>query len=208
MKDAILAELEKVKGPDHKGEYQARCPFPDHRDTDPSFYVNFDKGCYYCQGCFSKGPISRLANVLGITDFTKTEHRIVAEYSYTDGDGKVVSQTVRYSPKDFRQRRPDGQGGWIWNLDGVTLQLYQLPEVLDAVKKGETVYIVEGEKDVETLRKQGLTATTNPMGAGKWRREYSETLTGADVVIIPDNDDAGRKHAQEVAKSLMEEVKR
>ena len=211
MKDAILARLEKVKGPDHKGEYQALCPF--HPDRNPSLSVNFDKGVYFCQGCQSSGPLSRLAQRLGVDvqfcrPYKKEDQQIVATYDYPDKDGQLLFQTVRYAPKDFRQRHPDGAGGWVPDIKGIKRVLYRLPEVLEAVKKGETVYIVEGEKDADNLRKLGLIATTNPMGAGKWKPEYSESLTGATVVIIPDNDEPGRKHAQQVVQSLSGGVER
>ncbi|MGZ4373060.1 MAG: toprim domain-containing protein, partial [Gaiellaceae bacterium] len=80
--------------------------------------------------------------------------------------------------------------------------LYWLPRVLEAVAADETVYVVEGEKDVHALERAGVVATTNAMGAGKWRKEYAKTLRGADVVIIADGDTAGREHAAKVAASL------
>jgi hypothetical protein len=204
VKDAILARLEKLKGPDHNGEYTAICPF--HKDTNPSLNVNFEKGVYKCFGCESSGPVSRLAMALGIPP-NRPERQIEAVYDYTDSEGKVLFQAVRYSPKGFSQRRPDGAGGWVYDLKGVRRVLYRLPEVLEAVRKGVMVYIVEGEKDADNLVKLGLVATTSPMGAGKWKPEYSETLTGANVVILPDTDEPGRKHAAQVAQSLAGKAK-
>ena len=132
----------------------------------------------------------------------QSDRRIVAEYSYVDGDGVLISQAVRYAPKDFRQRRPDGTGGWIWNLRGIQVVPYNLPNVIKAIAAGETIAIVEGEKDVENLRKVGITATCNAGGAGKWKRDHSEYLRGAKAIILPDNDDPGRSHAKQVAASL------
>src|SRR5262249_59327408 len=80
--------------------------------------------------------------------------------------------------------------------------LYRLPEVRDAVARGRLVVIVEGEKDTDNLRELGFTATCNPGGANKWRAEYNESLRDADVVIIGDNDDAGRAHVAHIASSL------
>jgi hypothetical protein len=77
-----------------------------------------------------------------------------------------------------------------------------LPEVRDAVVRGRLIFIVEGEKDVDNLCRLGFTATCNPGGANKWRSEYTESLRGAEVVIIGDNDDAGRAHVEQVASSL------
>src|SRR5262249_44144575 len=109
---------------------------------------------------------------------------------------------VRFAPKDFRQRRPNGKGGWTWSLGKTRRVLYRLPEVRDAVARGRLVVIVEGEKDADNLRKLGFTATCNAGGANKWRAEYNESLRDADVVIIGDNDDAGRAHVAHVASSL------
>ena len=128
-----------------------------------------------------------------------SERRIVAMYEDTDEKGELLYQAVRFHPKGFRQRRPDGTDGWIWNLQGVTPVLYRLPEVL----KAKLVYIVEGEKDVATLESLGRTATTNSGGAAsKWRPEFSAALSGKHIVIIPDNDEPGRKHADAVARSV------
>src|SRR5262249_34270575 len=109
----------------------------------------------------------------------------------------------RYAnPKEFKQRRPDGAGGWINNLKGVTPFLYRRNELLEAVALGKRVHIAEGEKDVDALIERGLAATTNPMGAGKWRDEYSNDLLGADVVVFPDNDRPGRRHVEKIVASL------
>jgi hypothetical protein len=126
---------------------------------------------------------------------------VVAEYDYTDEHGEVLFQVCRKNPKGFFQRKPDGKGGWENNLNGVRRVLYRLPELLEA-DKSETVFVCEGEADVENLRKLGLVATTNSSGAGKWRYEYNEHLRGRNVVILPDNDQPGREHAEQVSKSL------
>lgn len=128
--------------------------------------------------------------------------RIVKTYDYTDEQEELLSQTVRYAPKAFRQRRPDGTGGWIWNLKDTRRVLYRLPEL---IKGKDPVFILEGEKDVDNLREWGLTATTCPMGAEKWRSQekgYNPFLKGRDVVILPDNDQEGYEHLKQVASSL------
>jgi hypothetical protein len=114
--------------------------------------------------------------------------RIVAEFDYVDAAGKLLFQVVKYDPKDFRQRRPDGKGGWVWNLDGVQKVLYRLPELIEDVAQRRTIVIVEGEKDCDALRAIGVPATCNPGGAGKWEPAYNEWLLDADVVIVGDND--------------------
>lgn len=137
---------------------------------------------------------------------------LIATYTYCDENGKTLFQVLRYDPKGFKQRRPDtsphGKGGWVYSLDGVRRVLYRLPEVLAAVAASRAVYVCEGEKDTDNLVKLGLAATTNPGGAGKdkWLPGYTEALTGAHVVIVPDNDAPGREHAQAIASALAAEA--
>lgn len=131
-------------------------------------------------------------------DNRQPARRIIATYNYADVTGRLLFQVVRYEPKTFKQRRPNGKGGWTWNLGGVEPVLYRLPELAAA----ETVFIPEGEKDVDRLHSLGLAATTNPGGVRKWRPSYTEALAGKHVVIIPDNDDAGRAHAHAVAAGV------
>jgi hypothetical protein len=127
--------------------------------------------------------------------------RIVVTYDYKDEESQLLYQVIRYEPKDFRQRRPDGQGGWIWNLEGVRRTLYRLPELIEFSMQ-EWVIICEGEKDVDRLYELGFIATTCPMGAGKWSSEFNQYFKGRLVAIIPDNDSAGKRHTEQVANSL------
>jgi hypothetical protein len=138
----------------------------------------------------------------------RAEPKIVAVYDYFDERSVLLFQVVRFEPKDFRQRRPDGHGGWVWSLGDTRRVPYQLPELLKAVAAGETIYIPEGEKDVENVRAIGLAATTNSGGIKKWRNEYSEHLRDADVVVLPDNHAEGREHAEQVVASLRGVAKR
>ncbi len=124
-------------------------------------------------------------------------------YDYTDADGVLLFQVVRrFDPKKFLQRQPDQAGGWAWNLAGVQTVPYRLPELLAAVAAGRTIYVCEGEKDVDALRELGAAATCNPGGASKWKREHSAPLDGANVVILPDADEPGRAHGQAVMAAL------
>lgn len=127
--------------------------------------------------------------------------RIVATYPYHDEAGTLLFEVVRFEPKDFRQRQPDG-AGWKWNLQGVRRVLYRLPQVIEAVSKGLPLFLVEGEKDVAALAAQGIAATCNSGGAGKWIEDYNAHLQGANVCIVADKDKPGRAHAREVAASL------
>jgi hypothetical protein len=130
--------------------------------------------------------------------------KIVATYDYTDNDGVLLFQVCRKEPKNFLQRRPDpnNPGGWIWETKSVETVIYHLPEVIAAVAGGRTIFVAEGEKGVDALRGLGVAATCSPRGAGEWRQHHGIPLQGADVVIVPDNDDAGRKHADTVATAL------
>jgi Protein of unknown function (DUF3987) len=116
--------------------------------------------------------------------------RIVKAYPYHDESGELLFEVVRFEPKDFRQRRPDGTrpDGWNWSTRGVRPVPYRLPELSEALGLGKAVYIVEGEKDADRLWALGVPATTNAGGAGKWRHELTEFFAGAEVVVIPDRD--------------------
>jgi hypothetical protein len=123
-----------------------------------------------------------------------------AVYHYGSGDDAFV--VMRFEPKDFRQAKTvDGKPKTPWNMDGVTTSLYHQKNVEDA-GRNEPIYVTEGEKDVHTLESHRLVATTNPMGAGKWREHFNEVFTERTVVIIEDNDDAGRKHVEDVAAGV------
>jgi 5S rRNA maturation endonuclease (ribonuclease M5) len=129
----------------------------------------------------------------------------VTTYPYVDRAGTLIYEVVRLPGKQFRQRQPSTDGGWNWNLRGVTRTLYRLPAVIDAVAKGETVWVVEGEKDADRLAAAGVCATCNSGGAGKWHTVAdiaAEVLHGATVRIVADRDDPGRAHAAEVATHL------
>ncbi len=135
---------------------------------------------------------------------TLTADGYIAEYGYLDESGELLYQVCKKTDKTFSQRRPGTDGKWIWDLSDVQRVLYRLPELLKA-KNDETVYIVEGEKDVESLRSLGLIATTNPGGAsnsGKWLEEFNDYLKNRTVIILPDNDDVGRAHGIKIADSL------
>ncbi len=125
-------------------------------------------------------------------------------YDYRDESGRVLFQVIRYDPKSFSQRRPDEKGGYINNLEGARRVLYRLPE-LRSSDLSYPIFVVEGEKDVEALVSLGkeFIATTNPGGAGHWRDEFSEHLATRTVVLLPDNDPEGKKHAFDVGKSLL-----
>ncbi len=171
------------------------------RDGNRALLVKCHAGC----------DLEDIAQALGVrpADFfpdaneeSEPQGRIVATYSYRDEAGALLFEVVRFQPKDFRQRRPGGLHGRTWNLHGVRRVLYRLPEL----KGQRTVYVVEGEQDADQLAALNIPATTNAGGAGKWIEDYTAQLRslGAEhVVIVPDNDAPGEKHAQMVASSCL-----
>lgn len=118
-------------------------------------------------------------------------------YRYQDATGKEVYQALRLKPKSFRQRHMV-DGSWVWTMDGVERVLYHLPEIMAA----KQVWIVEGEKDADNLAALGFTATCNVGGAGKWLDGYTASLTGKEVAICGDTDEAGQKHVELVFNSI------
>jgi putative DNA primase/helicase len=208
LPEPLQKVLDAVEEYEQKGEfeYMARCPMADHEDNNPSLHVTWDpverRVLLHCFGC--DASFWELVEAMELTPGDLSlpgagGKKIVATYDYCDEGGQLLYQVVRYEPKDFRQRRPDGNGGWIWDLNGARRVLYRLPELL--VAKTPRVWIAEGEKDVETLRKAGYVATTSG-GAKSWRSEFKEFLRGRDVVIVPDRDEAGQRYADQVAHDL------
>lgn len=196
-------------------QWSAKCPAHDDQVASLSVGVGRDGRvvlkCHAGSGC----PTDDIVRALGLkmSDLFEPSNdrpEIVATYDYVDENGNLLFQAVRFFPKDFRQRRPDpsARNGWSWNLNGTRRVVYRLPQVQEAIKYGEPIYVVEGEKDVEALERAGMAATCNPMGAGKWTREHSQMLDGAaQAVVVPDRDKAGYAHALTVALSLEDHVR-
>jgi len=193
----------------HGGYWMVQCPVHEDRTASLSLAQGDTGAVLFCHfGCDTREILKALN--LGWPDLfdeprtarEQSPRRVVAEYKYTGEDGGLLFVKVRYEPKGFTQKRPDGRGDWIWNLGRTRRVLYRLPEVLAAVKEGKTVFLVEGEKDADRLASLGLAATCNFDGASKdgqrskWRPEYGDMLRGADVVIIGDRDEAGEAHAR------------
>jgi 5S rRNA maturation endonuclease (ribonuclease M5) len=186
------------------GKWEACCPAHDDRKASLSIGVGADDCVLlHCHAECSIEDVLASLNLTAADLFPAPSHLDApVEYLYSDQHGEIVFKVVRNPGKKFAQARPDGAGGWIWNLQGVERVPYRLPKVLAAVKAGETIHVAEGEKDVEALERAGVVATCNPGGVGKWSDAYSKTLAGASVVVIADADEPGRKHARAVAESL------
>jgi 5S rRNA maturation endonuclease (ribonuclease M5) len=186
-----LARLPDAK-PTSDGWHAAKCPA--HDDENPSLSVKQAADGNVLLKCHAGCEPTAVLVALGLA----TVH------DYRDADGKLYGQVVKQKAngyKAFTVRRPDGNGGWAWNWTGLTRTLYRLPELLEA-DLTRWVAVVEGEKDADNLAALGFVVTTNPHGAEKWADAYSEALRGRCVVILPDNDAAGERHAAQVGRSL------
>jgi putative DNA primase/helicase len=202
---------------------QVRCPGPGHSCDDRSLSVRPDcaapdgflvhsfagDDAIVCKdfvrgklGLERHGATQGHGKVNGKTNGVGTPKRIIETYDYVGPGGELRFQVCRFEPKDFRQRRPNGKGGWIWNMKGVEHTLYRQAEIIEAIASNHIVAIVEGERDVNNLAAVGVIATCNAGGAGKWRAEYNEVFRGADVILVPDNDDAGRGHVHRIGTAL------
>jgi len=201
IEERLHAAGKKVK---RRGDrLDAQCPA--HDDGSPSMSAapgtSRDVIVYCFAGCRPDDILRALD--LKWTDFGEPREEIERAYDYTDATGKLVYQVVRKSGKEFRQRRPDGAGKWIWNLRGVDPLIYKLPTIVAAARDKQPVYIVEGEKDADRLAVEGYTVTCNSGGAGKFPPTAARHFIGCrHVNIVADRDDAGVAHAHDIAKIL------
>jgi hypothetical protein len=205
----IVSRRVKLKQAD--AELVGCCPF--HPDKTPSFFVNDEKGVYLCRGCKATGDVfnfvmsdqgvslKEAAQILSGGDAgTNAKPTAPTIYTYQNADGSTAFRVHRNAEKGFSCSRPNGIGGWEWKKPGVVVP-YRLPELL-AADLDQPVFIVEGEKDADNLAALGCVTTTNPFGAGKWPATFASYLAERDVVILPDNDQPGRDHAEDVAKKI------
>jgi RecA-family ATPase len=204
------SDLARLLGAKRSGAgWAAKCPaHDDHRES--LSFRDGDDGRLLAH-CFAGCDFADILAAAGIEPAKPNGHdhaakpngetrkpRVVATYDYQDPAGELLFQVLRHAPKDFRQRQPDGNGGWLWNTRGVEVVPYKLPAILDASE----VFICEGEKDADRLAALGIVATTAPGGAGKWPKVFAGWFEGRHVVILPDNDEPGRAHASDVATKL------
>ena len=188
---------------------QVLAPGPGHSPKDRSLCVKVNPDGTWAAYSHAGDNIftckDHIREKTGLSPWNKangSSRNIVAQHDYTDEDGKLLFQVVRYAPKKFVQRRPIGNGEWTWKLGDTRRVLYRLPALLEAVANEQPIFVCEGEKAVDALTKLGVPATCSPHGAGKWRDAYSAHLKGAKVIILPDADAPGRHHAEQVATSL------
>lgn len=209
----LLAYFE-ISRKNNKNSYQCKCPV--HGDKKASLTISEKNGklLLHCHaGC---KPEEILAAVglefkdLGNYQSPKwrerleygQKKRIEAVYDYKSSDGKYLYSKVRFEGKTIRYLTIDKENDtYQYYKMKDTATLYRLPEVIKAVKAGYPVYIVEGEKDVETLRDMGYVATTAG-GVNDWRKEYAPYFTGAQVIILPDNDKSGLELKDRIMRDL------
>ncbi len=212
--DDFLSRLKGVR--ETANGWEARCPCRND-DDNPSLSISEDEStgnilvtCHRGSPCSTK-QICESAGVTMASLFppqkrTKEKLDLVKTYNYNDVDGTLLFQKLRYvdgaGKKTFRQRKPDGRGGWEYSLGDTPKVLYNLPAVVKAVADGYPIWVVEGEKDADTLIELGIIATTMPGGAGKWLDIHTAVLAGAEVEIIADNDEPGIAHAKLVFEEL------
>ena len=210
--DRFLGRLNGVRS--NGSGWSARCPCRND-DENPSLSIGQgDDGrvlvtCHRGSGC----TVDQICVALhiGVTDLmppkemSKSKLSLVETYSYRDSAGNLLFQKQRYldefGKKTFRQRRPDGDG-WSYSLGDVPKVLYNLPAVAVAVANDDPIWVVEGEKDANALIALGYVATTMPGGAGKWLQLHTDSLAGARVGVVTDNDDVGKEHARNVLNVL------
>lgn len=207
MSLAVTRVCERLTGVQGSGDnLKAKCPA--HEDRVASLSIGEGSGGRVLLHCHAGCAPTDIVAAAGLTftdlfppndGATAVPDRGEEAYSYTDAEGVPVYQVVRMAGKDFRQRRPDGSGGWIWKMTGVKRVPFRLPELQGV----ETVFVVEGEKDSNRLWSHSIPATTNCGGAGKWGASETKALKAAGctrVVVLPDNDRPGLSHAENVAQ--------
>lgn len=210
--EEFLFRLKGVKGSGN--QYSALCPAHDDHDQSLSVCRREDGGAVVnCHAGCSKEAITA---ALGLTvsdlynspkpDRVQSPMRLgkaVAWYDYTDIDGRFLNQKTRWvkadGKKTFTWRHKDSHGNWVKGHQGKPV-LYNLP----VLKEAPVILVVEGEKDVETLKAHKIPAVCGAHGAGKdkWLPQYTEALKGKAVVVIQDNDDVGKQFAIETCNAL------
>ena len=205
--------------------FQCKCPV--HHDHTASMTVSKGKKgiLIHCHaGCETKSILEavglRESDLFYDSNVTKVkqdwkdrlEHskkkKIVEIYDYVDEGGKYLYSKIRFEKDENGKKEMlygvlNKEKDWFqYGLKGIHKTLYNLPEIREAAAQKRTIYYVEGEKDVETLRGLGLIATTAG-SSGDWRRFFSKYFSGADVVLLPDNDEAGEKLTERIISDLI-----
>ncbi len=195
----VLSLLKNVK--QNSNGYSARCPAHDDCKNSLSVKEEFNGKILY--NCFAGCSFQEIISALGISsNGNGSKRKIEKIYDYTDENGKILYQNVRFEGKDFWHRQFDKNGGEVWNLDGVRRVPYRLPELVEGVKEKVEIWLCEGEKDADNLRNFGFTVSSFK----NWKSEFNRFVKNSDVVLFIDHDKAGLKQANEAAKILFGNV--
>jgi putative DNA primase/helicase len=202
----IIHRLENIKSTG-SGQWQALCPA--HEDKKPSLSIGTGDDGRVLLKCHAGCDIKDILAAINLTErdlFTRSKSKssktIETTYDYQDAGGNLLYQVVRFTDKTFKQRRKNARGRWVNQVKKTPKVLYRLPEILSANSE-DWIFIVEGEKDVDNLVKHDLVATTNSGGGNAWKYLSDDSaLHDRRVVIIPDKDETGYQHADEVGNSL------
>lgn len=225
-----LAQLIDPQGRPRKagqGRLSVRCPA--HEDNTPSLTIWVDdkgKAAFNCHaGCSHQKIVDALepsirqsvestwttpeTNIIILRPshtpappVTPSYSMVEGEYPYYGPDGSLHYLVRRFDGKKYRQFHKIGDQ-LVTGRGPAALVPYRLPDVQAAIRAGDPIYIVEGEKDADTLAVLGLTATCNVGGAGKWGSDETSHLEQASrIIILPDNDPPGQEHARKVKQHL------
>lgn len=220
----------RLEGVEARGERDVMARCPAHDDNRPSLHVVEDEQglLVHCfAGCARADIDDALEDVApGTRDLIAVRQRrergtVIATYDYRNAEGELIYRKLRMEPKSFEFRRPvivpaRTQGPiqhseyvrWhpgLKDLAGnyvVEPEPYNLPEVIDAVKRDDPVFLVDGEKDCDRLAEEGVAATCSPYGMARWRADWNEYLRGAVVFVVADRDEPGRRAAAKVVEGL------
>ncbi|MDP7706922.1 hypothetical protein [Mycobacterium sp. TY815] len=135
--------------------------------------------------------------------------RRVRVYTYTDQRGRPVQQVIRQEccctgqqHKRFQQRYRVGRQ-WVYRKPPeFTPVLYRAAAIATAQQTGQPVWIVEGEKDADTLTAAGRLATTNPQGAANFPPALLAQFEGLRVAVVADRDLSGYRRATALSAQL------
>lgn len=207
-----------------KSGHSAQCLCPAHEDKEASLTITEGDDGRVLLYCHAHCQTERVLEAAGLTfaDISgesgsrsgrwreyverREGRKIEADYKYVDLQGRYEFTRLRLSGKKFIYGTLDGDR-WTYGLGGRKRATFPaiftkgVKTLSDAIERGERLYYTEGEKDAQRLISEGLTAFT--CGAcGDWNPDVASILKGADVVVLADNDDPGKKSARKIVHDL------
>lgn len=228
--EVTTAVINFVNGRKNGDSFLGLCPA--HEDKDASLSVKPRSGKSPLLKCFAGCEYEKVRAAFvsrGVwPDFTTREPareparreqwQLVATYIYRDSAGAEIFRKRRF-------KKPDGKKTFVHSrivngvevkkdvvkgleAEGVTIPLYNLPELLAAISNKQQILICEGEKDCDAAMRAGFVATTNHAGASAWHQADNEIFRGADIIIVEDNDNAGRKRSAMLSTALLNVAER